>query len=259
MGREIKRIALDFDYPINKMIWKGYHNPYSGLECKVCCGSGESPEFKKLSDDWYGFNNPKNKWSDKITQDEVQALVDEERLWDFTRVPLNDEQKEIVRAKIADGGNSWLPFDNGYIPTADEVNEWSKSRMGHDSINKWICVKARALRLGFTESECSCCKGNGYIWPDEKYEKLAEEFESIEPPAGDGYQLWSTTTEGTPMSPVFAEPEDLATWLYDNNASSFGSSTATYEQWLAFIRGPGWAPSIVITDTLKSGVEGFSN
>lgn len=31
MGREMKRVPLDFDYPINQ-IWKGYWNPYDSME-----------------------------------------------------------------------------------------------------------------------------------------------------------------------------------------------------------------------------------
>lgn len=258
MGREIKRVALDFDYPINKMIWKGYANPYSGLKCEACDGTGESPEAKKLSEDWYGFDRPESRWCYSITQDEVQALVDEGRLMDFTRVPRNEKQRADVEKKIADGGNSWLPYDNGYIPTAEEINIWAKKGMGHDSINQWICVKARAKRLGITDTVCHCCKGDGVLWPEDKYAKLAEEFEWVDPPEGDGYQLWSTTTEGTPMSPVFATPEELAKWLEDNKASSFGYDTATYEQWLDFIRGPAWAPSMVANSSgIQTGVTGM--
>lgn len=258
MGREIKRVALDFDYPINQMIWKGYHNPYRGLECKVCGGTGQSPEARRLSEDWYGFERPGNRWCHRITQDEVQALVDAGRLMDFTRVPRNDKQRADVEKKIAEGGNSWLPYDNGYIPTSEEVNEWSKSGIGHDALNRMICVEARLKRMGITETECQCCKGEGVLWPDEKYARLSEEFEFIEPPEGDGYQLWSTTTEGTPMSPVFATPEELAKWLADTGASSFGSSTCTYDQWLKFIMGPGWAPSMVADSSgIRSGVEGL--
>jgi hypothetical protein len=67
--------------------------------------------------------------------------------------------------------------------------------------------------------------------------------------------MYEDTSEGTPISPAFATPEELARWLVDNNASAFGSDTATYEQWLAVARG-GWAPSAVYTpDTgLISGV-----
>lgn len=69
------------------------------------------------------------------------------------------------------------------------------------------------------------------------------------------YQMYEDTSEGTPISPVMETPESLAQWLADNNASSFGGMTATYEQWLAVARG-GWAPSAVVEDgELKSGVE----
>lgn len=50
------------------------------------------------------------------------------------------------------------------------------------------------------------------------------------------YQMYETCTEGTPISPVMASPEELARWLDDNGASAFEDMTATYEQWLNTIR-----------------------
>jgi hypothetical protein len=74
-----------------------------------------------------------------------------------------------------------------------------------------------------------------------------------------GWCMYETTSEGTPISPVFATPEELARWLADTGASSFGSSTATYEQWLATINA-GWAPSAVATSAgVTSGVEFGAN
>lgn len=46
------------------------------------------------------------------------------------------------------------------------------------------------------------------------------------------YQMYETTSEGTPISPVFADPESLARWLVENDASAFGNMTQTYEWWL---------------------------
>lgn len=71
--------------------------------------------------------------------------------------------------------------------------------------------------------------------------------------------MYEDTSEGTPISPAFATPEELARWLADNNASAFGGMTATYEQWLSTAK-RGWAPSAVMTvgddgkGTLDSGV-----
>lgn len=76
------------------------------------------------------------------------------------------------------------------------------------------------------------------------------------------FQMYETCTEGTPISPVMETPEALARWLADNGASSFGSSTASYEAWLSTIK-RGWAPSgVVIAGSgkgLQSGVEGLAD
>lgn len=55
MGRELKRVALDFDWPLHK-VWDGFINPHHIAErCEVCGGSGYSKEAKHLSDQWYGY------------------------------------------------------------------------------------------------------------------------------------------------------------------------------------------------------------
>ena len=208
MSREVKRVPLDFDYPLN-MIWKGYISPYKSIECKSCEVSGASPEYKRLSDDWYGFDRPENKWCYKITEDEAKAL------WDAGRI------KHTFKK----------------CPTGDQVNKWAKNDiLGHDAINQYICVNHRAKKLGITEMNCKYCDGDGYIYINEEIKQLDENFEKIEPPIGEGYQLWETTSEGSPVSPVFKTPELLATWLFKNNASIFGKNTTSYENWLNLIK-----------------------
>jgi hypothetical protein len=49
--------------------------------------------------------------------------------------------------------------------------------------------------------------------------------------------MYEDTSEGTPISPAFETPEELARWLVDNKASAFGSNTASYEEWLRVARG----------------------
>ena len=67
--------------------------------------------------------------------------------------------------------------------------------------------------------------------------------------------MYEDTSEGTPISPAFQTPEELAHWLADTNASAFGNDGASYEAWLRIARG-GWAPSMVFTTDggLQSGV-----
>lgn len=50
------------------------------------------------------------------------------------------------------------------------------------------------------------------------------------------YMMYETCTEGSPISPACETPEELAHWLADNRASSFGHMTATYEAWLSMIK-----------------------
>lgn len=69
------------------------------------------------------------------------------------------------------------------------------------------------------------------------------------------YMMYETVTEGTPISPAFATPEELARWLTDNKANAFAGQTATYEGWLRVARG-GYAPSCVIEGhEMRSGVD----
>lgn len=67
--------------------------------------------------------------------------------------------------------------------------------------------------------------------------------------------MYEDTSEGTPISPAFKTPEELARWLTDNGASAFGGSTGSYEGWLRVARG-GFAPSLVVVDgAIHSGVD----
>lgn len=71
--------------------------------------------------------------------------------------------------------------------------------------------------------------------------------------------MYEDTSEGTPISPGFATPEELARWLADTGASAFGGKTATYEQWLGTCKS-GWAVSAVMEvsptgNRMMSGVE----
>lgn len=73
------------------------------------------------------------------------------------------------------------------------------------------------------------------------------------------FMMYEDTSGGTPISPAFDSPEKLARWLADTGASSFGDSTATYDQWLSTIK-RGWAMSAVIEGgVLRSGVEAIGD
>lgn len=265
MGREVKRVPLDFAHPMKK-VWPGFLNPHRSETCAACSGEGLNAATRMLAEAWYdqgGFGSrwrydygispdgqpagppwrvigDCRRWCYSLTQDEVDALVEAGRLMDFTHT---------WRA-----GEGWRKKEPPYRPTADEVNEWAQHGMGHDAINRWICVETRAKRLGIY-GKCEACSGEGEIWPSSDVKAASEAWKPTEPPHGDGWQMWETTSEGSPISPVLATPEALARWLTDNGASSFGRDTATYDQWLGMIRA-GWAMSAAMIDgRMMSGVE----
>ena len=69
------------------------------------------------------------------------------------------------------------------------------------------------------------------------------------------YMMYEDTTEGTPISPAFKEPEELAKWLTNSNGSAFGDMTGSYDGWLRVAKG-GFAPSAVLdANGLRSGVD----
>lgn len=204
----------------------------------------------------------KDHWCHHLIQDDVDALIAEGRLKDFTHRPINQEQVEKLKAQEAAGGSGyWLDEPNGYHPTADEVNDWALFGMGHDSINAWVCMKARARRE-YVMLECTECRGKGYYWPDVDYddlprltegllkpemilaiqpvgkkvpaamvEQLYEEWKDYDPPEGPGYQLWETCSEGSPVSPVFASMEELCEHC-ETHQSTFGySNFVSKERW----------------------------
>lgn len=49
------------------------------------------------------------------------------------------------------------------------------------------------------------------------------------------WQLYENTTEGTPLSPVMATPEDLARWLADTAANAGAGMRVDYETWFGWI------------------------
>ena len=218
MGRELKRVPLDFKYPTN-MVWKGYMTPYRSQKCEACGQTGLNPATHEIERAWYDFDGNGVRWCDNITQDEVDALVEAGRLHDFT-------------SEWKDG--KWVKIEGRKV-TADEVNAANirPGLGGHDAINRWICVETRAKRLG-VYGTCEHCGGEGAIWHTERFRKLAEKWKGYDPPAGEGFQLWTTTTEGGPVSPVFATLDELCAWC-EHGATTFGSQKASAAEWKSML------------------------
>lgn len=199
MGRELKRVPLDFDWPTG-VPWVGYVNPYPGKKCHTCRGDSLSPEGRDL---WYGFRFQ----GEPLSEDEAQALIKLGRPWDLLAVNPN--------------------------PTPEEIRVWSLGR-GHDTINSWAILEARATRLGIILG-CQDCEGGGLVWPDTGQKALHDQWIPYEPPSGEGYQLWMCRTGTWPLSPVFPTLEELSCWCAPN-ATTFAEFRATAEEWTRMLR-----------------------
>lgn len=262
MGREVKRVPLSFDWPLGEA-WDGYLMPkrLGEKKCETCDGGGYSPEAERLKNRWYGYVpfDPAETGSTPFTVEAPEVRAFAERNVGNSPDFYGTGEAAILREakRLADLWNrSWshhlhqrdvdvllaegrLREFAGQSPTAAEVNLWSLGGFGHDSINQWIVVRAECERLGVAET-CAACGGHGSVerWPGQRAE--AEAWERIEPPTGEGWQMWETTSEGSPSSPVFETPEGLADYCAAN-VSVFGSSMAPREQWLSIITGEDFA------------------
>jgi len=77
----------------------------------------------------------------------------------------------------------------------------------------------------------------------------------LEPPKGEGWQMWENVSEGSPISPVVKTKEELARWLSENTRADDVNYGATYEQWLKMIE-MGYCPSFgFIGDKFIGGVK----
>lgn len=98
-----------------------------------------------------------------------------------------------------------------------------------------VCDVAAAV----TDKDSCVCRVCERLHPDDCYESsnhclvYNDKYRSKwykEPPAGDGYQLWETTTEGSPQSPVFRTLDELCGWCAEN-ATTFSSYKQSKEEW----------------------------
>jgi hypothetical protein len=129
--------------------------------------------------------------------------------------------------------------------------KWPLGAIWPGNINSY-CSNMEYVSKGKSEDQCYYCNLYREII-GEDHSGCPEVPDTL--PAGEGWQMWETTSEGSPISPVFSTPEELATWLAASGASSFGHSTATREQWLRMITA-GWAPGMVAdSNGINSGVE----
>lgn len=212
--REARRVPLDFDHPIGQT-WPGYLAKWRD------CPSAECDNGYTTAGQWLSCivrtlgglatsarSGQLHPWEERIALNPGKAP--------------GEDMVDLVKGL---SGDSEIRFGSFRAYTAAQT----------------------IMRAAGVDPEtwgiCPVCHGHS-IHPDDF--EVSEAWEGTEPPVGDGWQLWETTSEGSPVSPVFASAEELATWC-ETGATWFADLRWTAAEWLgSFQRGTTGSDSLLV-------------
>lgn len=270
MGRELRRVPLDFSWPLNK-IWQGFINPHF----KRC------PEQDKTC---WGGSTAAGRWVDSICR--MLELIGEQSaeaasgqslaqlrrggrlfphpyLEQWPMAPsagipesvmdsIREEHEEYRdRIRAFERWRAAHPGDSQNVPLTAELLAFVEGLAGGKlrgmgGGDSWAIQKRLREMAGVPESfgECPVCGGEGI---DPVVKEAYEAWEKTDPPEGPGFQLWETISEGSPISPVFPTEEAFIRYLTGEGYSDRAAR--------AFVK-TGWAPSMVVAGgEVYSGIE----
>ena len=227
MGREIKRVDIDFEWPM-KQTWKGYYNPYASLECRACERTGLCEEFRQIKRRVLQIEHGGGFLTNRLTKEEAEALK-EEGLLDVAI------EEEILNEHPTPGEVEDFYSDDAYFATPYR----------NDTKIRFFLTKMRAKNQGIWESrECSACESKGHFWFSDEIEEKSEQWEREDPPEGEGWQVWETVGEGSPITPVFENGEELIEHLAKNGTAL--DDPWLYKRAVEFVKETQWEPSGMI-------------
>lgn len=106
-------------------------------------------------------------------------------------------------------------------------------------------------RADALDVNCPACGGEGHVGMPSQA-AAHDGWRETDPPAGEGWQLWETTSEGSPISPVFATADDLVAWMSHPDRGRHWLPAVVAAKFVA----EGSAPSFVGSSTSGEGVSG---
>lgn len=198
MSHEVKRVSVDFDWPLNK-VWKGYVQPES-QRCQFCDGSGQTH---------FGWWLQKFSLSLGLLACDIVAQYQENELHRF----LSELPNAHGHFTKSPSGIGKFVVDR---PTPDALDFFAtlmgvpkeKIGPGLNDARPYDAVMIKLLEVTGMDVNCKECGGEG-----ERVDAEEIPWKPTDPPAGDGWQLWSTISEGTPVSPVFPTSDELVAWM----------------------------------------------
>jgi hypothetical protein len=272
MSREVRRVPSGFGWPLNKT-WTGYLEP-EWLHLDACpdCYYGYGPEALVLYKQWYGNLPFRPEDNDSVPVDadtpHVRAAAERNvahapKYYGTGELAIRREGVRLARLyngylshhlsqqdvdELYDMGEmdrlthkydrdlgEWVDVSNGHRYSAAEINVMQSNFIANP-VDMWSFLKMRAARDGF-DIACKTCGGDGSAekWVGQK--KAAKKWKPTKPPKGPAWQLWETTSEGSPVTPAFDTPEELARHMIRDGGD--------FEKALEFVTGEGWAPTMV--------------
>lgn len=231
MGREIKRVPLDFDAPLDKE-WAGYHNPHFKPcpESNRTCFGGDTGAAKWL---WSVCRMLALLGDEALAEphgDELRARgrsYPHPYLVEFPQAPHkdipsdddakiraiedSDQRMAAVGRYLREHPLPLVPFGEETIALIEGLSKRERKTFGLGAgvdyaIYKRL-LKVAGLPVGW--GRCPVCNGEGV---DPAAREAYDGWERVEPPKGDGWQLWQTVSDG-PLSPVFATADELIEWM----------------------------------------------
>lgn len=287
MGREIHRVPLDFDWPLDKP-WEGFINPHY------------RPCPKAQTNECHGGYSSAGKWLDAIVRflaligsqaveepnaDRMRArgmIFPHPYLENFQQAPrttipsdallkIQEEPDQHKRFRMLSDYYQQNPPQ--LLPFTEELAGFFTGLAGgvrpHPVNNGGWEIQKTLMRAAGIDPEgkwgqCTTCDGHGI---DPEVYEAYDTWERESVPRGEGWQLWETVSEGAPITPVFPTAEGLIDYMSQPCAKSAEEGRGPYPDmpWAqgykrahaeAFVRGPGWAPSMIVADgRLMTGVE----
>jgi len=243
MSRVIKRVPLNFEWPLG-VKWEGYLMPERLREARCpqgvhCLNGGTAARA----------------WVTEVVR--LLLMLDDDRRDQAQERPMHPYFGSVP-APHATGEDLFtsLRGQRAFVPPpSPDIAEFGTGLagraagfLGHDCLNEWAALSKVVTAAGLDPERwgiCPACEGHASVeaYPGQRAE--ADAWERTEPPAGEGWQLWETVSEGSPVSPAFGSDEELARWLTTTEGGqAIGPphQPLTIEQARGFIRA-GWAPS----------------
>lgn len=231
MGREIRRVPLDFAWPLNKR-YEGFLNPHY----KPCPGEGVT---------CFSGCTAAGRWLDALCR--FIAVLGEDagcepyaaelrargRTWphpylqEFPQAPHYpmpravekelqkiEDDKERMRAFYAhhvQNHPQLLPFTPDMVRFVMGLADGEECGLGGGASYK---IRKSLLKAAHIRDEnwdiCKICGGDAM---DPVAKEAYESWEEVPPPEGPGWQLWETVSEGSPISPVFPDGAAFKAYL----------------------------------------------